>query len=126
LIFNSIVVLLVVEFPASVVLSVVVTEGVGVFVSVVGMVEELGGVVDDSCWHLGSLFRRISLSAGFPHFLMNKVEVEVVLSTYEVVKNVDVTVWYTVLVALTKEFHRFANGRTKKTVGRLSTSKDDP
>lgn len=58
---------------------------------------------------------------------MNKVEVEVVLSTYEVVKNVDVTFWYTVLVALTKELHRFENGRKKKTdVGSGSTSKDDP
>jgi len=57
---------------------------------------------------------------------MNKVEVATVLSTYDVVKNVDVTVWYNVVVALTKELHRFSNGRKKNKVGSGSTSIDDP
>lgn len=57
---------------------------------------------------------------------MNKVAVEVVLCTKEVVVNVFVMVWYTVLVALTKELHRFANGRKKKKVGSGRPDKDDP
>ena len=48
---------------------------------------------------------------------MNNVAVEVVLWTYEVVINVVVTVWNTVLVALTKELHKFVNGRKKKKMG---------
>ena len=122
---------LLVEFPDSVVLSVAVSRVVGASVGVVGMAEELGGVmdgeaVDDSCWHLGNLSWRISLLAEFSHLLMNKVAVEYALSTYETVKNVDVTVRYTVLVALTKELHRFSNGRKKNNVGSGSTSIGDP
>lgn len=107
-----------------IVLSVLVSGFIGVFVSVVGVLEELKGVVEEevSGGQLGKLSTVMGillsiLISSHPEVWMNKVDVVVVTLTNVLVVNVFVTVFKTVLVALIKELHISMNGRKMENMG---------
>lgn len=101
-----------------IVLVLVLSGSIGAFVIVVGVVEELIGVVEEdvSGGHFGKFSIRIGLLLSMlfsphPHVWINMVAVEVVTFTFVIVITVVVTVFNTVLVALIIELHISMNGR---------------